>query len=305
MTSQSIFKRPWLIVLAVIMLIYTLISIFSHPKPKLAEPSLPVAMSPFKNTIAGVGSIEPESENIAIGTSISGIITKVYVTVGQKVKVNEPLFTIDSRDASARLTSQRAKLTYAQALATEAQNQLRLYERIDDKRAISVEELTRRRDKVALNNANVDDAKAALNIVETEIDRLTVKSPINGTVLKVSARLGEYAPTGILAVPLMIIGNTEVMYVRVEVDETNSQGLSPDAKAVGFLRGYDSQSIPLKYVRTEPLLTSKRSLSNKGSELVDTRVMVILYSFDNVKIRAHVGQQMDVYIDYEKNIAPK
>lgn len=287
------------------MLIYTLVSIFSHPGPELAEPSLPVATSPFKNYIAGIGVTEPQSENIAIGTSLPGIITKVYVRVGQKVKVNDPLFKIDSRDAQARLASQRAKLAYAIAVARESKNQLKLYESVDDKRAISVEELTRRRDKAALDEANIDDAKAAVDVVTTEIERLTVKSPINGTILKVSARLGEYAPAGALAEPLIIVGNINVMHVRVEIDETNSQGLSPQAKAVGYLRGYNSGSIPLYYVRTEPLLASKRSLSNQGSELVDTRVLVIIYSFNNVNVGAHIGQQMDVYIDYEKNNASK
>jgi len=104
---------------------------------------------------------------------------------------------------------------------------------------------------------------------------------------------------------LIIVGNTNVMHVRVEVDETNSQGLSPQAKAVGFLRGIGSGAIPLYYIRTEPLLASKKSLSNQGSELVDTRVLVIIYSFNNEKIGAYIGQQMDVYIDYEKNNAPK
>lgn len=287
------------------MLVYTLISIFSHPKPELAEPSLPVATSPFKNYIAGIGVTEPQSENIAIGTSLPGIITEVYVHVGQKVKVNDPLFKIDSRDAQARYASQKAKLAYAIAAARESKNQLKLYESVDDKRAISVEELTRRRDKAAIDEANIEDAQASLDVVATEIERLTVKSPINGSVLKVSARPGEYAPAGALAEPLIILGNISVMHVRVEIDETNSQGLSPKAKAVGFLRGYNSGSIPLYYVRTEPLLSPKKSLSNQGGELVDTRVLVVVYSFNNIDVGAHIGQQMDVYIDYEKNNAPQ
>lgn len=303
---MSFFSRYWLIFAALFMVIFTLISVFSHPKPTLTEPALRIGISPFKQAIAGIGIVEPQSEIIAIGTTIPGIISQIYVHVGQKVKANEALFTIDSRDATARYNAENARLDYAKAALEESKNQLKFYENVGDKRAISAEEITQRKDKVALATARVNEVQASLNVIAMEIERLTVKSPIDANILKISTHLGEYAPTGILKDPLIIEGQTDLMHVRVEVDESNAQGFSPKAKAVGFLRGYNPEQIPLVFVRVEPLLTSKKSLSNQGNELVDTRVLVVIYSFNNKNVNAYNGQQMDVYIDHEeKPVVPK
>lgn len=288
------------------MIIFTIISVFSHPKPTLEEPVLQVASSPFKESIAGTGIIEPQSEIIAIGTTMPGIVTKIYVEVGQKVKKNAPLFTIDSRDAIVRFNAEKAKMAYEIAVLNESKHQLQFYEHVEDKRAISSEDMVRRKDQVAIHEARVQEVQATLDIIAMEINRLTVKSPIDATILRISTHLGEYAPTGVLSNPLLIEGNTDIMHVRVEVDEANAQGFTSKAKAVGFLRGYNAKKIPLEFVRVEPLLTSKKSLSNQSNELEDTRVLIIIYSFHNESINAYNGQQMDVYIDHEnKPAVPK
>jgi multidrug resistance efflux pump len=205
-----------------------------------------------------------------------------------------------------RFNAEKAKMVYEIAALNESKHQLQFYEHVEDKRAISNEEMVRRRDQVAIHEARVQEAQARLDVIEMELNRLTVKSPIDASILQISTHLGEYAQTGVLSNPLLIVGNTDMMHVRVEVDETNAQGISPKAKAVGFLRGYNAKKITLKFVRVEPLLTSKKSLSNQTNELEDTRVLIIIYSFHNENINAYNGQQMDVYIDHEnKQAIPK
>ena len=61
--------------------------------------------------------------------------------------------------------------------------------------------------------------------------------------------------------------------------------------------------VPIEYVRTEPLVIPKRSLTGSVSERVDTRVMQVIYSVDPNVLGAAVGQQVDVYI-VEENGAP-
>src|SRR6185295_13196764 len=65
--------------------------------PKVPPPVQPAA-NPFRNTVAGAGMVEPETENISIGTPLPGIVVEVLVKVGQQVKAGTPMFRIDDRD---------------------------------------------------------------------------------------------------------------------------------------------------------------------------------------------------------------
>jgi hypothetical protein len=74
--------------------------------------------------------------------------------------------------------------------------------------------------------------------------------------------------------------------------------------AKGYLKGEVNRageadrSIPLRFVRIEPFVVPKVSLTGGSAERVDTRVLQVIYQFDRPADRpVFVGQQMDVYID--------
>jgi len=87
------------------------------------------AANPFPNTVAGAGMVEPETENISVGTPLPGIVVEVLVKVGQRMKAGDPLFRIDDRPfriaaeeaearlADARLQIEALKATYHQKVA--------------------------------------------------------------------------------------------------------------------------------------------------------------------------------------------
>jgi HlyD family secretion protein len=70
-----------------------------------------------------------------------------------------------------------------------------------------------------------------------------------------------------------------------------------EATAVGYLRGNKAISVPLKFVRFEPYVIPKVSLTGESTERVDTRVLQAIYSFERGNLPIYVGQQMNVYID--------
>ena len=87
------------------------------------------------------------------------------------------------------------------------------------------------------------------------------------------------------------------MNVRVDVDENDAWRVKQTAAAVGYLRGNKSINAPLTFVRFEPYVIPKISLTGESTERVDTRVLQAIYSFERGNLPIYVGQQMDVYID--------
>lgn len=315
------------------------------PARPVAEP----AKADFGAFIAGAGIIEASTQNIAIGTHVPGIATKVYVKVGDHVKAGDPLFTIDDRQLKAEVAVKHAALVSAEqslkklqnqprpeeippseALVREAEAQLsdakaqwNLMEAVTDKRAISQDELNRRRYAVNSAEARLERAKtdltllkagawapdleiakaalesanAQLQAAQTDLERLTVRAQVDGEILQVNIRAGEFAQAGALVTPLMLMGNTDIMHVRVDIDENDAWRFKPGAKAHCSLRGNASLKTDIRFVRVEPYVVPKRSLTGDSAERVDTRVLQVLYAFDKGQLAAYVGQQVDVFIE--------
>lgn len=304
---------PLLAILGLFFAGYTVVS-SNQPMPvaqAVAEPST----SPFKEFIAGAGIIEAKSQNIAIGTPLPRIVTRVAVKVGDTVKAGAPLFYLDERDTRADLLMKEADLAKAVASVEEAKAALsdteslqNLAESVTDKRAISREELLKRHNAVAIAKARLDSAKAVVQQaqasianIKTTLERLIVRAPIDAEVLQVNIRAGEFAQAGALTTPLMLIGNMDQLHVRVDIDENDAWRFDKTTKAVAYLRGNRAFKVDLQLAYLEPFVIPKKSLTGDSTERVDTRVLQALYSFDRKQIPVYIGQQMDVFIEVKGN----
>ena len=275
--------------------------------PALVEP----ASAPFTNFIAGAGIIEAKNENIAIGSPLARLVSKVAVKVGDKVSAGTPLFYLDDRENRAELTMRRADLVKAQAdvlvakaSLIDAQSLFDLANAITDSRAISGEEMLKRRNAVTIAKAKlesaiafVEQAQAAITNTETTLERLIVRAPIDGEVLQVNIRAGEFASAGALALPLLIFGDLNNFHIRVDIDENDAWRFDKNAKAVAYLRGNSRFKVDLQLAYIEPLVVPKKSLTGDSTERVDTRVLQALYQFNPKQLPAYVGQQMDIFIE--------
>jgi HlyD family secretion protein len=337
-------------IIAVAGLLFAVSTVIKASQPVIAAP--PVAepsTSPFKTFVAGTGLVESSTENIAVAPVVPGVVTELFVKVGDEVTAGTPLFKLDDRNLQADLKVRQAALDAALATLeklrksprpedvppAEAQvreadasladmrNQLEMMQSVTDKRAISEEELTKRlfavrsaearfahakaqltllkagtwAPDIAVAEAQVEQARAQVTSAETEIDRLVTRAPVDGTVLQVKVRLGEYAPTGVLQQPLILLGNTKQLHVRVDVDENDAWRMKEGASAEAYIRGNRDIHTGLEFVRFEPYVIPKRSLTGDSTERVDTRVLQVIYQFKNHELPVYVGQQMDVFID--------
>jgi HlyD family secretion protein len=299
-------------ILAAAGFLFAAYTVVTSNKPVPVAPAVaPPASAPFKSFIAGAGIVEPKSQNIAIGTPLSGIVKTVAVKVGDKVKAGAPLFYLDDRDTRAELAVKLADLAKAKAGVSEAIASLKdtkslndLAEAVTDRRAISSEELLRRRNALLINTTKLDSAKAlvqqaeaALATTQTTLARLTVQAPVAGEVLQVNIRPGEFAQAGALNTPLLVLGNMEQLHVRVDIDENDAWRFDKNSKAVAYLRGNRDFKTDLVPAYVEPYVVPKKSLTGDSTEQVDTRVLQALYSFDRNQLPVYVGQQMDVFIE--------
>ena len=140
-------------------------------------------------------------------------------------------------------------------------------------------------------------AEAQVQQTEVDTERLTVRSPISGDVLQSDVRIGQYAETGQLEKALMILGNIEPMNARVDIDEQDAWRVREGASATATVRGNSEQRINLTFVRFEPYVLPKKSLTGNSTERTDTRVLQAIFRIQSSRMPLFVGQQIDVFID--------
>jgi HlyD family secretion protein len=342
--------------------------------PPVIEPPRP----PYDHFVAGSGLVEASSENIAVGSPVSALVTRVHVSVGDAIARGDALFALDTRELDAQMKSrkaaldvarsqlarleagtrpetippQRARVAAAEADVTDAKAQLvDAQANLSDaqtqntraqalgENALSAEERSRRQfsqqsaqarvsaaeSRIATAEARAAEARATLTLLEAgtwsvdvdvaksqvaeaqaaidalqiEIDRRTVKSPVTGKVLQRNVREGEFAQAGVMTTPLMLVGAVSPLHVRVDIDEFEAWRVKPGMPAVAFARGNKDIRTDLTFVRFEPFIVPKRSLTGASTERVDTRVLQAIFSFDPKDLPLYVGQQVDVYIKSE------
>ena len=292
---------------AVTLLVFKLKKPQPAPTP-LVEPS----RAPYSDSIGARGIVEAVNENVVVAPLLPGLITDVYVKVGDQVKKGDPLFRQDTRDAVAKVATQRAQVGLLEAKVHEAEVMLAdrkdsddRIERLREKAVVSEDDRLRRyymmkSAETALGTARADLelGRAQLDQAEVILDLLTVRASRDGEIIRQFMHVGEYATVSPSDpnTPSLILGETSHLQLRADVDEDSASRVMAGAPAVAYIKGMRSAPIPLRFVRIEPYITVKKSLTGDSTERVDTRVLQVIYQFDKNKVPVYVGQQMDVFI---------
>ena len=286
----------WLAVAGLISL--TLFVRANSAVPPMPDPLVAPPEKPFPRGIGASGLIEASRENTSIGVPFAGIVAEVKVAVWQKVKRGDVLLRLDDRELRAQLGTQQADLTLRQAELQRAKRKRDRMANIPAGTGVSLQDLEGGEDDHLAAAAVVEKARAAIAETEQLLDRFVVRAPIDATILQVNIRAGEHAAPGSAQAPV-VLGAIDELQIRADVDEQIAPRVREGAQAVAFRKGDTGHAIPLTFVRIEPFVTPKKSLTGSSSERVDTRVLQVIYRFGagSGGQKIYVGQQVDVFIE--------
>lgn len=284
---------------ALLGILFTIVTVIQHsrktpPAPILFPPPIP----PYPHFIAAEGTIEASTDNIQIGTPFAEIVTDVYVTQGQFVKEGDALFVLNVETKEAEAYQAQMDKAYAEVEYQNYKTQLDLYNSLTDRRAVSENEYNQVYYAAEAALAAIKQADARIMTAQSYIDRSTIRAPMDGTVLQITIHVGEIANLNpFTEEPLVTFGPVCPSHVRISIDEDDAWRYEKGAKAVAFVRGNSSIRFPLKFVRIDPLLIPKQSLTGSTRERVDTRVLQVIYAFDCDHLPVYNGQILDVFIE--------
>lgn len=147
----------------------------SGDDPSAQRITATVARGTYKTTVSATGTITPKREE-DLTFSSSGTVTRVAVSVGDKVRKGDVLATIDR-------SSLEAQVDAAQAQVTAAESQLD-----EDADASSTQ--------VAADTASLASARSDLDEARDALADATMRAPFAGTVSAVGFEVGDQAGSG-------------------------------------------------------------------------------------------------------------
>lgn len=167
-----------------------------------------------------------------VGTKIEGKIHAVNAAEGQKVARGDVLLTLDAADQKSAIAAGQARVAFAQAEAQKQRVQLADSERkLKREQTLSAEGVTGRAtvedldaqtktlsQAVQAAEANVLAAKAELQTLVIGLDHLTIRAPIDGTVVTKPPEMGEVVSPG--KGPILEIADFRSLMVEAEVPES-------------------------------------------------------------------------------------
>jgi multidrug efflux system membrane fusion protein len=163
-------------------------------------------------------------EAVTVTPQIPGRITERLFDDGAQLKKDQPLFTIDPRPYQAQLDASEAQLAQSRAALDLANTQLKMYASIADTRAVSQLDYETKKNTVALDQAQVQAAEAAVENARLNLEYCHIHSPIDGRAGARLVDVGNVVQANTTS--LLLIQRLDPIYA----DFTITEGDLPDVR---------------------------------------------------------------------------
>ena len=251
-----------LIVLLVLAAIAVGVKFFFFKNAGAAEVGVPVSAPVTKLTLSTVisatGTLEPVDQ-VEVGTQVSGDIAEIFVDFNSKVKKGQVIAELDKSKLQSTLNQAEIALHSAEI---DYQYKANTYQRIlalsqsNSASAVDLEqaEYNMNAAKYALERSQNDVAQAKLNL-----SYATIKSPIDGVVLKRAVDVGQTVAASMSTPTLFVIAkDLKQMKVMADVDEADIGSVKKGQKVTFTVDAFQNETFTGKVqeVRLSPTTTS-------------------------------------------------
>ena len=242
-------------------------------------------------TVSASGTLQP-TKSIDVGSELSGTLASVLVQENEQVKKGQVLAQLDLSKLNDQVVKSQAAVAAAEAsvaqmLATVAESRASLARlrqvaelsggKVPSKTELdtAVAALLRAEANEASARASVTQARAALKTDETNVNKATIRSPVNGVVLTRKVEPGQTVVAA-MTIPVLFVLAEDLtqMELQIKVDEADVGSVKAGQPASFTVSAWPGRKFPATLQRvglgsttTDNVVTYKTILKLANDDL--------------------------------------
>src|SRR5262245_46565167 len=282
-----------------------------------------VEKADLARSVVATGKIQPLTK-VQVKSKASGIVKKLHVHYGDRVKEGQVLAELDRELLEASVREARANLLAAEAawernkieaegpdlpfLEAALDRSRKLYadgliapsllDDADKAYQMGLNKQTAAKSQAAVSRAEVEKARATLERAQTDIRYATIQSPMDGLVLSRDVEVGDAVSSilvlGSQATLVMTLGDVSEVYVLGKVDEADIGKVYLGQRARIVVESFKDKSFEGKVTKISPL----------GVEKDNVTTFEVRASIQNPdgELKANMTANAEIILEERKNV---
>lgn len=201
-----------------------------------------VARRTLSSSVLATGTIRPRvGAEVRVGARLSGLVTRLNVTVGSLIKAGQVIAELDQTELRARRDQATAAMEVERLSVANAKRIAERAAALYDQRLISDEARDQSKTDFELTQARLKRAEADMALISVQLGYTVIQAPISGVVASVSTQEGETVAAGFAAPTFVTIISLEQLEAIAFVDETDIGRVLPGLKTVLTVDAYPNE----------------------------------------------------------------
>lgn len=273
----------------------------------------PITVGDLDQTVMAVGRLQPK-ELVNVGAQVTGQVKRLYVVLGQRVKVGDLIAEVDAqpqqlalRSAEASVASLRAQQAARQAALVQAKltyNRQQTLMAVDATARAEVEAARAALDVVRAEinslQAQIDQANTQVEMARINLAYTRIVAPMDGVIVAVVTKQGQTLNASQSTPTIVAIAKLDVMTVRTKIAEADVNKIYP-GQAVWFItlgqgRRYEAQ--------IEQLDPAPKSIVNEEANSAQAIYYNALFDVPNLdgELKPSMTAQVSVLVAQERGV---
>ena len=278
----------------------------------------PVRRQNVEKVVNATGEVKAV-DLVTVGAQVSGKIEKLYVSIGQTVKMGDMIAEIDSTTqqndvdiAKAKMSSYQAQLKAAKTSLKIAKKQYQRMQSLKKQNAASTEDLENAEDgyesamsKVAEIEASLKETEISLSTAETNLGYTKITAPLDGTIVSVPVKVGQTINAAMDTPTIVQIADLNQMEIYIEISEGDIGNIKPGVKVTYSVLADMNKVYETTLKSIDPAVTLLTD--DQYTEVVDSSEAIYFYGRLVVpnadgKLRIGMTTQNVIYVESAEDV---
>ena len=176
-------------------------------------------------------------KSAVVSAAAPGQIVKLFVREGDLVRAGQLIAQLDPSEQQARVKRARAACAMAEAELASQRWELARAQRLVTQAVLPADQLASAENRLAISEAALLNAQAELDLQNNLLDKLQVRAPFSGTIIKKLIEVGEQIVPGrtgsnvsTSSEGIVVLADLSTLELEVDVSESHLGELRPRSR---------------------------------------------------------------------------